>query len=138
MTYDNGAEVNTSFVTNLEDARIRSAPDLYEAVRKANEEQRAKKQMPKYDYPPEVITSTMVARFSRAGVFYAAARADTAQVRALDSQREKGKSIFGSGYLLSTRATAERLAAERLNVETWKLSEREREICRRLGEDGRG
>ena len=128
VTYENGAEVNTSFVTNLEDSQVRSAPDLYEIVRKANEEQRAKKQQPKYEYPPELITATKVAWFSKAGVIYAAARADTAHVRALDAQRDKGKAIFGAGYLLSARATAERLAAER-----WELSEREREICRRLG-----
>lgn len=135
VTYENGAEVNTSFVTNLEEnTRVRSAPDLYQIVRKANEEQKAKKTQPKYEYPPEVITAPRVAWYSKAGVFYAAARADTAHIRALDSQRDKGKTIFGSGYLLSTRATAERLAAERLAAERWELSDMEREICRRLGE----
>lgn len=36
ITYENGAVVNTSFVTNLDGARVRSAPDLHESIKKGN------------------------------------------------------------------------------------------------------
>jgi len=132
VTYENGAEVNTSFITNLEQTVVRSAPDLYEKIEQANKESRDRKQQPKYEYPDSVLTASAVARFSKYGVRYAVARDDCAFIRGLDSQRDKGKSIYGSGYILSSRACAERQAAERINVNRWKLSERELEIIRQL------
>ena len=38
VTYENGASVNTSFLTDLEGWRLRSAPTLYKAVKEANDE----------------------------------------------------------------------------------------------------
>ena len=69
-------------------------------------------------------------------------------VRTLDAQRAHGKCIFGSGFLLSEKAAAEKAAAEKAAAEkaaaekaaaekaaahAWELSEREREIVRKLG-----
>ena len=52
-------------------------------------------------------------------------------------QKEQGKTIFGSGFLLSERAAAERAAAERAAAEraaatVWILSDRERQIIENL------
>ena len=132
VTYENGAEVNTSFLTNLEteDIRVRTAPDLYQAVREANAEWRKelKKELPKYSYPDEIITAPIVARWCKYGVDYSVTKSESEPISALDAQKEEGKAIYGKGYLLSERAAAERAAAHK-----WELSEREREIVKRLG-----
>ena len=58
---------------------------------------------------------------------------DVYHVRGLDSQKTHKKAIFGSGYLLSEKAAAEKAAAEKDNVIIWELSERERNIIKSLG-----
>ena len=132
VTYENGANVNTSFLTNLEDEnlRFRTCPTLYKVVQKANDEwlKEQKKELPKYSYPDEVVTSANIARFSKYGVNFKALKSETAGVSALDAQKEVGKGIYGKGYLLSEKAAAEKAAAER-----WELSERERAIVKSLG-----
>ena len=147
VTYENGATVSTSFLTNLEDkgTRIRTAPTLYEAVRCANEEnlRALHKELPKYSYPDCVITSAAVQRYSRYGVDFRVSVKESCPISALDAQKEYGKAIYGKGYLISERAAAERAAAERAAAERaaaeraaahkWELSEREQEIVRGLG-----
>jgi hypothetical protein len=61
ITYENGAVVPTSFITNLEDNRIRVAPELYQVIDEANTKNQAqfKRSLPKYKYPNEVITAAM-------------------------------------------------------------------------------
>ena len=131
VTYENGAVVNTSFLTNLEDLqmRVRTAPTLQKAVQEANDKVQAemRKELPKYSYPDEVITSAMVARWSKYGIDFRLTVAESEPISALDAQKEVGKTIFGKGYLLSERAAAERAAALK-----WSLSERERAIVRAL------
>ena len=145
ITYENGAVVNTSFLSNLEpeDVRIHTLPRLYEAVSAANEANLAatRRMLPKYVYPDEVLTAAAAYRLCRYGQELILSKRDTERIGALDAQRESGASIFGSGYLLSERAAAERAAAERAAAERaaaehWKLSERELEIVRSLGDGG--
>ena len=134
VTYENGAQVCTSFLTNLEphDVRFRSAPKLYQAVKIADDEYRKniKKQLPKYTYPAHVIMSKTMSAFSRLGIDFVALRSETAFVRELDCQKEIGCGIYGGGYLVSDRLANEREKAEREKAErekalVWKLSERE-------------
>jgi hypothetical protein len=136
VTYENGAKVNTSFATNLEDEtlRTRTAPELYEIVTQADEEtqKQFKKELPKYSYPDNIITAAMVARWSKYGIDFKLSKAESEPIDALDEQKEQGKSIFGRGYLLSERAAAERAAAERAAAERWELSDREKDIVARL------
>ena len=129
ITYANGATVNTSFLTNLEDAQVHTYPELYKALEKANayNEKLTKKTLPKYAYPDEIITAAMVARWCKYGIEYVLNREDCERIGMLDAQRKAGKSIFGNGYILSERAAAERAAAER-----WILSAREKNIVARL------
>ena len=70
VTYENGAVVNTSFITNLDDAKVRAVPKLHETVEKAADEYRKelKRELPKYSYPNEVITASGVGQFSKYGV----------------------------------------------------------------------
>lgn len=69
IIYENGARVPTSFLTNLEDEyRIITAPKLYEMVKEANKENLNTKEMPKYTYPNEVVTSSSIANFAKYGL----------------------------------------------------------------------
>lgn len=143
VTYENGAEVSTSFVTNLEpNLIVRTAPALAVALLQANDANlhEEKKQLPKYSYPPEVITSAMVARWCLRGVDFRLRREDAARISALDAQLPEGKAIYGGGFLLSERAAREAEAAAReaesANAElVWELSERERGIIANLGKN---
>ena len=140
VTYENGAEVPTSFVTNLEGSILRTAPELYRAISLADQENRRAlhKSLPKYSYPDQVVTAAIAQRWCKYGVNWSLSPSDCRTIGELDAQREAGKSIFGYGLLLSERAAAERAAAERAAAERaaatrWKLSEREWEIVRNLG-----
>ena len=133
ITYENGATVPTSFVTNLEKAaRIRVEPTLYRLVDEANESNlKAGKAppLPKYAFPDQIVTAAICQRWCKYGVAWRLPKGEGVQVSTLDAMKEKGKSIFGTGFLLSERAAAERAAATR-----WPLSDRERAISSRLGQ----
>ena len=154
VTYENGADVNTSFLTNMEpDLIVRTAPALALALREANDAnlREWKKRVPKYSYPSEVITSSMVGGWCARGVDYRLRREDAARIPALDAQRSEGKSIYGSGFLLSEsaardadRAAREAAHADILKAESeegkepeyvWQLSDRERDIIAGLGKE---
>ena len=148
ITYENGAKVNTSFLTNLGDCKIEMAPDLYAAVSSADAGIRAERvaALAKYIYPPHLLS---VGGFDivKRGVGLRFSASDVSFVRALDAQREAGKTIYGAGFLLSERAAAERAAAEKAaaeraaaekaTAEKWQLSEREWEIVHSLGQTKR-
>ena len=158
ITYENGAAVRTSFITNLEDeaVQIRTAPELGKRIREANAENlRAQhKTLPRYTYPDEVITAAMAGKMARYDVELKIMRQDCEMISALDSQKAAGKGIFGKGFLLSEKAAAEKAAAEKaaaekaaaekaaaekaaaekINADIWELSDREREIIKKLGE----
>lgn len=149
ITYENGASVNTSFLTNMEaDIVVRTLPKLNEAVNVANEENLAKtrRHNPKYSYPSEVITAAMVSRWSGLGVDFSVRADECMKISALDAQKEEGSGIYGGGYLLSEAAAEAAASAEinaavkaRANVmeaKEWTLSEREREIVASLGSKG--
>lgn len=134
IEYANGAQVSTSFLTNLEDAVARTAPELYnrlEAANKANV-QAKHKQLPKYSFPNEMVTAAIMGRWCKYGVRFRVLSKDCRFVRKLDAMGSKG--IFGGGLLLSSRAAAERAAAERAAAHVWELSERERAEVERLGQ----
>ena len=91
-----------------------------------------------YSYPANVLTGTMVQYFSSHGVDFRIPRAHLSFIRHLDSQREKGKGLFGSGFLISEKAAAEKAAAEKAGAEKaaaekWQLSDREKAIIASLG-----
>ena len=137
VTYENGAEVCTSFVTNMDNAeiRMRTAPSLYAAVDLANKMslKSRKKQLPQYSYPLEVITAAAIYPYNKCGIDFVIPRSESVRISALDSQRDAKKGIFGSGLLISKRLAAEREKAERERAERWKLSEREIKIVETIG-----
>lgn len=138
ITYENGANVNTSFVTNLErEYIVRSMPELRRIIIAENKKNlsKVKKELPKYVYHAEVLTASMVNKMSAAGVDYRLKAKDALHIENLDAQKKSGKKIFGGGLLLSSKAAAEKAAAEKAAAEkavaekavVWELSERERE-----------
>lgn len=86
------------------------------------------RELPKYDYPNELLTVATVQKMARYGIPLVIHRKDCMMVRRLDAQKEYKKSVYGAGLLLSEKAAAEKAAAIR-----WTLSEREMEIVRSLG-----
>ena len=137
ITYENGANVKTSFLTNMEGSEVAAFSDvaLFEAIEKANDENEAAMHvnLPKYEYPDEVITSAKMGWLCQYGQALTIRRNESKLIRALDAQKEQDKAIYGCGLLLSTQKTAERAAAERAAATKWTLSDREREIVRSLG-----
>ena len=141
ITYENGAKVPTAFVTNLDtEYRIRTAPDLYNAIVKADYENthKGKIDLPKYKYPDEVITAAQAGYICKYGIDLRVRKRDTFWVRSIQSQKATGKGIFGGGYLLSEKAAAEKAAAEKAAAEKasaieWELSESEKRIVASLG-----
>jgi hypothetical protein len=136
VTYANGANINTSFLTNLEDPaiRFRSEPRLYAAIKKANEEnlRSITRQLPRYAYDHHIITTPFLCALSRLGIDFSVPVAESQTISQLDSQKESGKAIFGKGYIVSDRVFAEREKAEREKAERWELSDRERKIIEEL------
>lgn len=136
VTYENGAVVNTSFCTNLEDGIVaRTAPDLNRLVCDADARcyGTPHEQKPTRVYPPYVMTSANLIRLSKYGVEYKVSERESAFVRELDSCK-----LYGGGLLLSERAKEE---AERAREEAEQakeksehvtLSEKEMELIRQL------
>ena len=141
VIYENGASVNTSFLTNLDPPgiRLRSAPKLQAMVQEGIDEftKTLKKQLPKYSYPPSIITSSWVGILSRLGIEFSVPVEESEGISGLDSQKASGKSIYGKGYIVSDRVKAEREKAEREKAERWDLSERELAIIERLNKAAR-
>ena len=142
ITYENGAVVNTSFVTNLEQTRVRTAPELADRIRQANKT-REKHEKPVYQYPDAVLTVSTIGFLCRNGIRFRVQPEETMFISKLDAQKPLGKSIFGGGFLLSEAAEKEvaklvkreetRVAK---NVTVFQLSEREREIQKMIGGGG--
>ena len=141
ITYENGATVQTSFITNLDNPDIiaRAVPELTQLINAANEEQLKKKRrtLPKYSYPVNVATAAMINYLSIHDTPLTVFRRECVPITGLDSQKDTGKQIFGGGLLLNSKAAAEKAAAEKAAATRWPLSERELAIIRDLdGEAG--
>ena len=136
IIYENGANVNTSFRTNLDPMLVRTAPDLNALLKNVCKKLKKTKTLPKFKYPQELFTASIGAQLSSSGIDYRIPRSEALFVRRLDSQRESKKGVFGGGLLLSKKAAAEKAAAEKRKLDeaiVFELSDREREIINGLG-----
>ena len=137
VVYENGAEVSTSFVTNLEKEMIaRTEPVLGRAVNEAVEKIRTKSKatLRRNSYPDQVVTSALMSKYSKYGVEFGVPRGEGILIDALDAQKDEGAAIFGHGLLLSARVSEAHNAAKLAAVKTetkeysttsWELSARE-------------
>lgn len=137
IRYENGAVVKTSFLSNVfGDVKIIGDAELYKKLKQLEVKQKVN--LPKYEYPDNVVTVSGISWMVEKGVSIKIDKKDTRHCRQLDSQKVHGKTLFGSGFLVSEKAAAEkaaaeRAAAERVNIMTWELSEKEWQIIRTLG-----
>ena len=139
ITYENGAKVNTSFITNLETdgTVVESCPELSDAINAKDDELRKEqtRTVGNYAYPDAVLTAAKVGWFCAHHTPYRLHGSECVQISKLDNQP---KGIFGGGLLLSERAAAERAAAERAAAERAAaekivLTERELKMQRMIG-----
>ena len=115
ITYENGAVVNTSFVSNLvPGVRIWLNPDLRAAIDACAP---PPKMVPKNTYPDTVVTSAILGRIIDRHVELKIRTEECQWIRNLDSLSRAGKSLWGGGFIISERAAAERAAAERAAAE---------------------
>ena len=133
VIYENGAVVNTSFVTNYDTEIVaQTSPELRrvieEEVKKIKSEK--VKKLPKYEYPPHIVTAAIMERYTKYGIDLKIKNNECEFIKRLDKQKEHKKAIFGGGLLLSERAAAERAAKH-----VWELSKREWEIVRGLSKE---
>ena len=133
ITYENGARVSTSFLTNMESGVIaKTDPELYQIVKEANDEEQKEKHktIPVYSFPNEVVTAAMLNKYAKYGQnFEIKAEEASEKINILDAMRGTNSSgIFGGAFLLSEKAAAEKAAAH-----VWTLSDREKDIVRSLG-----
>lgn len=140
ITYDNGAKVNTSFISNLGEWKIRTAPDLTENLKRADKENSKAKKNPKIIYPNN-IWGVKDGILSTKGQDIRIKAEECQYIRGLDSQKPFNKSLFGAGFLVSDDVAQEITKAyERAEkvekIEVWELSEREKEIIKRLNKQG--
>ena len=139
ITYENGAEVSTAFITNLDkENRFRIEPELYRLIKEKNDENTKSVELPNYDYPDNVIVPGQIQKIAKYGQTLKIKKTDCVVISELDEQKAEGKAIYGKGLLLSEKAAAEKAAAEKAAAEkaaarVWKLSDRELKIVKRLG-----
>ena len=138
IIYENKAVVATSFVTNLGEFKIDVDSTLYRKIQDVMKAENQKMKRLKYSYPPEVLTTTTIQKLDGRGIDLRIKEKDCFFIRALDDQKMMKKTLYGAGFLLSKKATAEKKAAEKKAAEKcktidWRLSDREKEIIEKLG-----
>lgn len=136
ITYENGANMRTSFVSNLfGDLKIIGDADLHQRLKKV--QAKNKPNLPKYEYPDHIITVSKVAYCVEKGINVTFYKKDLKHYKGLDAQKKHGKELFGAGFIASDKVAEELAAAlavaKKDNVIVWKLSEREKEIIKSLG-----
>ena len=135
ITYENGAKVSTSFATNLENNIARTSPTLYKIITEENKknERNLHRELPKYEYPDNIITATFLQKLSKYGVGFSIPKKEAVRISTIDEMKKAKKTMFGKGLLCSNKtaaekAAAEKAAAEKENKVVWTLSDRELKI----------
>lgn len=140
ITYENGAVVNTSFITNMEpeENRIFCSGSLLKAVEEAQRDEA--KELEKYNRPKNYKITNDFVYAAKAGHDIKFKSDEVCYVKNLDKLKEAKKGLFGGGFLVSDKVAKklaeEKLAAKKLAEEksTFKieLSDREKEIVEKL------
>lgn len=140
VKYENGAVVNTSFVSNMfGDIEIFGAPELKKLI---DEVQKSPtKPLPRYKYPENVVTVSRICGLVNKGVSVVIPRQKAMKISTLLSQRRsRSPGIFGGGYLVgdciakeiaAKEIAAKEIAAKEIAVE-WPLMEQEKLVIKQL------
>lgn len=131
IIYKNGAKIPTSYLTNMwGNGAIVGDNYLYRKIKACvNIEGRSVR---KIKFPDNICTAAQLQTIVAKGVNFVIEECVMAPLSKMDYY---DKNLFGGGYILSTSATAEKLAAEKLAAEKLvevKLSARELRIIEEL------
>ena len=107
VTYENGAQVNTSFTTSLCKDRVWCCPDLFNRLNKLNPPKDVKTTI---DFPDHVVTPAMLSRLTKLGIEFKFSGKESAYICEVDNYE---KSLFGRGWLLSDGAAMRRAEADK-------------------------
>ena len=131
ITYENGASVNTSFVTSFGEWMMETSPDLRKAIKQIDDDNKKQttKQLRKYTMPDCIATAARMNWLAIHDTLYRIRRQDALYIRDLDCKCE----LFGGAFLLSEKAAAEKAAAEKAAAEKVALSPRELQIQKMIG-----
>ena len=92
VTYENGALVNTSFVTNLGEYKIETSPELWDAIQECQKKNDRTRQ--KIDYPENLLTAARMIKDVRAG--------ECIKVKNAEFTRKCGDiKIYGGGMVIN-------------------------------------
>lgn len=141
ITYENGAKVDTSFVTNLDDSkiRIRTYSSLYKVIKEAESINNPVRHLPKYKYPEYIVTTYLLRSLNKTDCDVAIPYDDSKFIKTLDCQVKSKRQIYGGGIIVSERIKDEieklklKVKEEDERIE-WTLSDREKEIIKELSE----
>ena len=109
VTYANKAKVSTSFLTNIfGDNAIICDNELYRIIKEIDDRLTGEqsKELRKINYPDNVVSSALLGKIARR-ITYIIPASDVKPIKSAG-----GVAIFGGGYILSTKAAAEKAAAE--------------------------
>ena len=130
IKFHNSAEVGINYATNLLPGMMAvTAPTLAEAI-EACPSQNQKANLPKYKYPDNVISTSMLQTIANGGIEIGISRAASITIGGLDNH-PKGKGALFGDHILAAQAAAKAAAqaAARIPIQ---LSEREIKIISTL------
>lgn len=133
IIYENGARVNTSFVTNMGNVKITTAPELNKRLKDIRKRQHSKNKN-KIEYPDNVITAAQLTQIAKSDASFEVRAEECKFIRKIDAYK---KGLYGAGFLISDRAAQRKADIEKsLNSHNdsgkLPLSDRERAIIKSL------
>lgn len=144
ITYTNGALVNTSFVTNLDDKNaIVTAPDLSLLLKQAKSQEVKSRKRVEKKYPKNVVSLAMLGSLTRRGQFVTIPKNACCTVREIEAEKNARLEAFGRKLLVANSVAEDidkRLKLPTINMEEYvlELSDTEREIVEQLGKEDHG
>jgi hypothetical protein len=99
-------------------------------VKKINDNKKVN--LPTYEYPNNILTVSQAQKIVENNINWEVSFNQCKHISQLESQKKHKKTLFGSGFLLSEKVAAEKVAAEKEIKIIWELSPKELEIIKAL------
>lgn len=144
ITYTNGALVDTSFATNLDDKNaIVTAPDLSLLLKQAkSQEVKSSKRIEK-KYPKNVVSPATLGNLVRRGQSIAIPKNACCPIKEIEAEKHAGLVFFGRKLLVADNIAEDidkKLKLPTINTKKYvlELSEAEKAIIKTLGKGNNG